>query len=130
MTATKHGMYKLAKQTGTTARFAQVAVRIEPCASDKFVSSARPDAIRGWTEAALAGAEDAILELRNRGVIEDGWLVDVTDFVGIPTDTSDADARWAAFMAVVSAFPSVDGPTLDFSRDRNDWILSWPTPRA
>jgi hypothetical protein len=127
MTNARHGKHKLAKQTGTTAHFAQVTVRVEPSMSDEVTASTPANSIRGWTNSAFAGAKAAIDELRKRGHIEEPHLVDITDFVGMPTDTSDADANWATFMAVFAAFPEVEPPVLEFSADQDGWVLSWRT---
>lgn len=122
-----YGKYKLAKQTGTTAHFAQVTVEVEPSRSEKLTISAPADSIRGWKAPALAGAAAAISELRERGVIEQPYAVDITDFVGLLTDTTDSDAKWATFMAVFSAFPDVEPPTLKFSADQDDWVAKTET---
>ncbi|WP_052551504.1 hypothetical protein [Enhygromyxa salina] len=125
MTNARHGKHKLAKQTGTTAHFAQVTVRVEPSTLDKFTASPPADSIRGWEASALAGAKAAIHELRERGHIKDPRFVDITNFVGTPTDTSHADASWATFMAVFAAFPEVRPPVLEFSASEDSWVLSW-----
>jgi hypothetical protein len=129
MTTVNYGKFKLGKQTGTTAHFAQVTVKVEPSSSDTFTISAPMDSIRRWRAPALAGAAAAISELRERRVIEAAY-VEITDFVGLPTDTSDADAKWATFMAVVSAFPDAELPTLRLSTDQKDWVLAWPQLQA
>ncbi len=124
MITVRCGKYKLAKQTGRTAHFAQVAVKIQPSTFDQFTISAPADSIRGWNTPALAGAEAAISELRGRGWVQEPQLVTITDFIGLMTDTNDADANWATFMAVFSAFPEVQQPILEFSPDRNIWVRS------
>ncbi len=101
-------------------------MKVDPSTLDNFIVSAGDQAIRGWKASALAGAENAIRELRARGLVEIPLAVDVTEFIGIPTDTSDADASLATFMAVLSAFPELQPPKLELSADGCEWVLRWP----
>jgi len=113
----RFGEYKLARQTATTAHFARAKVRIEECAADRCTMSATDRYASGWEASALAGAEAAICELRERGFLAAPQWVDIIDFVGLVTDTRDSDARWAAFMAVFAAFPEAPLPGLQLTAD-------------
>lgn len=123
--ATRHGEFKIAKQTGTTAHFARVTVSVVGSDTEQVTVSAPEGSVRGWREAAILGGLEAARELRDRGVVEGPVHVDITAFVGIPTDTSDDDARGATFMAVMAAYPDVAPPTLNLRAD-NGWEVVWP----
>lgn len=119
------GHYKLAKQTGTTAHFARTTVHVDNYSNGHITISASTDSIRGWEDAVLSGVQAAVMELQQRGYLKSDVSVDVCAFTGLPTDTTQEDARWSAFMAVISAFQDVPQPVLKYVGQTNSWVLLW-----
>src|SRR6185437_10818047 len=113
----KQGHYKLAKQTGRSAHFASVTLTAAPAAVDNVAVTAASDAIRGWGEAVKSGVTEGLKALRAMAGAPPVQVV-VTDFLGMPIDTSDDDARTAATLATLGMFlePSAM-PTPQLSED-------------
>ena len=123
----RKGTYKLAVQTGAEAHYAQVSVEVSGYADDRIEIWCPDEQIRGWKKAVLAGMQMALDELHERGFAKSPVLVRMVSFTGIPTDTEDADAEVAAYMAVVDAFldPQDNRPTLG-SFQAGHWSIQWP----
>jgi len=122
----RHGKFRIAKQTGSSAHFASVALNVELATADEVVIEAESTAIRGWGNAVRTGVEQAVQIARALGH-HDPVRVAVTEFVGMPTDTSDEDARAAAVLATLSAFLEPSAlPSLRFSTETAEWLIEWP----
>jgi hypothetical protein len=117
--STRQGRFQLAKQTGQTAHFARIELEATPAPSDAIVFR---EAAHGWETAIEAGILDALDTLRSAHSVAASWQVVVKSFVGLVTDTTDEDAKLAAFMALVRAFPECPQPALIWNASQQ-WEL-------
>jgi len=121
----RHGRFRLAKQTGSSAHFAVVALTATPAPVDDFSVEASPAAIRGWREPVRLGVEEGLKIVSSLGQ-RPPMHIAITEFIGVPTDTSDQDAKIAALLATLSAFVDQDRmPTIYFSKEDDAWVLRW-----
>jgi hypothetical protein len=87
--------------------------------------AAGPAAIRGWSEPVRLGVEEALKILSSLGQRQP-LHISITEFIGVPTDTSDEDAKVAALLATLSAFLDQDQmPAIYFSKEDDAWALRW-----
>lgn len=118
--------FRIAKQNGREAHFAEVDLRVVPCLDSQVVFDCPPDQIRGWEDAAKSGVQDAFKALVVRGYEPDRFTVVIERFVGLVSDTDDEDVRAAVFAAVVQAVSCMKTkPELvrDFAHRR--WDVVW-----